>query len=85
MGFKKMKNWLNVSLVVGIFAFSLTASESLSQLAIFLWFGVGFGLPLLALSFLSGANQRWITRQFAIHARWINAVGGMLQQEMPVY
>jgi len=65
-------------LVVGIFAFSLTASEAFSQLAIFLWFGVGFGLPLLALSFLSGATQRWITRQFAIHARWINAGGGLL-------
>ncbi len=40
-------------LVVGIFALSLTASEALNQLAVFLWFGVGFGLPLLALSFLS--------------------------------
>ncbi len=65
-------------LVVGIFAFSLTVNEAFSQLAIFLWFGVGFGLPLLVLSFLSGAVQRWITRQFAIHARWINAVGGLL-------
>ena len=34
-------------LVVGIFAYSLTAGEALSQLTIFLWFGVGFGLPLL--------------------------------------
>ncbi|MEW5960744.1 MAG: cytochrome c biogenesis protein CcdA [Chloroflexota bacterium] len=65
-------------LVVGIFAFSLTAGEALSQLAIFLWFGVGFGLPLLALSFLSGATQRWITRQFAVHARGVNAAGGLL-------
>jgi cytochrome c-type biogenesis protein len=56
----------------------LTATEALNQLAIFLWFGVGFGLPLLALSFLSGAAQRWITRQFAIHARKVNAVGGLL-------
>ena len=55
-----------------------SANEALSQFAIFLWFGVGFSLPLLVLSFLSGAAQRWITRQFAIHARWINAVGGLL-------
>ena len=72
-------------LVVGIFAFSLTTTEALSQLAIFLWFGVGFGLPLLALSFLSGTAQRWITRQFAIHARWVNAVGGLLLVGIGLY
>jgi cytochrome c-type biogenesis protein len=65
-------------LVVGIFALSLTAGQALGQLAVFLWFGVGFGLPLLILSFLSGAAQRWITRQFAIHARLINISGGLL-------
>lgn len=72
-------------LVVGIFAFSLTATEALNQLAIFLWFGVGFGLPLLALSFLSGAAQRWITRQFAIHSRWINIAGGLLLVGVGLY
>jgi cytochrome c-type biogenesis protein len=65
-------------LVVGIFALSLTADQALSQLAIFLWFGLGFGLPLLALSFLSGAAQRWLTRQFALHARPVNIIGGLL-------
>lgn len=64
--------------VVGIFAFSFSASEAIGKLGIFLWFGLGFGLPLLALSFLSGAFQRWITRQFALHARLINIVGGAL-------
>jgi cytochrome c-type biogenesis protein len=64
--------------VVGIFALSLTAGEALGKLAIFGWFGLGFGLPLLALSFLSGATQRWITRQFAQHARLINLAGGLL-------
>ena len=65
-------------LVVGIFALSLTAGEALSKLGVFLWFGLGFGLPLLALSFLSGAAQRWITRQFALHSRLINVIGGFL-------
>jgi cytochrome c-type biogenesis protein len=64
--------------VVSIFALSLTAGEVFSQLSIFLWFGLGFGLPLLALSFLSGASQRWITRQFAVHAQMVNIVGGLL-------
>lgn len=72
-------------LVVGIFAFSLTAAEALSKLAIFLWFGIGFGLPLLLLSFLSGAAQRWITRLFARHSRAINISGGLLLIGISIY
>ena len=72
-------------LVVGIFALSLTATEAVNQLAIFLWFGLGFGLPLLLLSFLSGSAQRWITRQFALHARLINLIGGLLLVGIGVY
>ena len=36
-------------LVVGIFAVSLSTAEALSRLGTFLWFGLGFGLPLLIL------------------------------------
>ncbi len=73
------------ALVVSIFALSLTVSEALSKLAIFLWFGLGFGLPLLALSLLSGAAQRWITRQFALHAQSINIAGGLLLVSVAIY
>jgi cytochrome c-type biogenesis protein len=72
-------------LVVGIFALSLTAGEALGKLNVFLWFGLGFGLPLLLLSFLSGAAQRWITRQFALHARKINIVAGVLLVGIGIY
>jgi cytochrome c-type biogenesis protein len=72
-------------LVVGIFTLSLTAGEAVSKLGIFLWFGLGFGLPLLALSFLSGAAQRWITRQSALHSRLINAIGGVLLVGIGLY
>jgi cytochrome c-type biogenesis protein len=65
-------------LVVSIFALSLTASELLGKLSVFLWFGLGFGLPLLTLSLLSAALQRWLTRQFARHTRAINLLGGLL-------
>jgi cytochrome c-type biogenesis protein len=65
-------------LVVGIFTLSLTAGQAFSKLWIFWWFGLGFGLPLLALSLLSGAAQRWIVRQFAQRARLINLIGGLL-------
>lgn len=72
-------------LVVGIFVYSLTAGEVLSQLSVFLWFGLGFGLPLLALSFLSGAAQRTITRLFARHARLINVVSGVILVAIALY
>jgi cytochrome c-type biogenesis protein len=72
-------------LVVGVFALSLTAGEALSKLGVFLWFGLGFGLPLLALSLLSGVAQRWITRQFALHTRLLNVVGGLLLVGIGVY
>ena len=72
-------------LVVSIFALSLTAVEALSKLNIFFWFGMGFGIPLLLLSFLSGAAQRWITRQFAMRARLINLVSGILLLSVGIY
>jgi cytochrome c-type biogenesis protein len=72
-------------LVVGIFAISLTAAEALSRLNIFLWFGLGFGLPLLALSLISGVLQRTITRWLAINSRIINIVGGLLLIGIGVY
>lgn len=72
-------------LVVSIFALSLTAVEAFSKLNIFFWFGMGFGLPLLALSFLSGAAQRWITRQFAMRARLINLISGLLLVGIGIY
>lgn len=72
-------------LVVSIFALSLTAAEAISKLNVFFWFGMGFGIPLLILSFLSGAAQRWITRQFALRARLINMVSGLLLLGVGVY
>lgn len=72
-------------LVVSIFALSLTVTEALSKLNIFFWFGMGFGIPLLLLSFLSGAAQRWITRQFALRARLINLVSGLLLTGVGIY
>jgi cytochrome c-type biogenesis protein len=65
-------------LVVGIFAFSLTTGEVLGKLVVFFWFGLGFGIPLLALSLISGRLQRQITRLFAVHARKVNLIGGIL-------
>jgi cytochrome c-type biogenesis protein len=72
-------------LVVGIFALSLTAGEALSKLWVFLWFGLGFGLPLFILSLLSGALQRQLTSFFARHSRVVNIVGGLLLIGVAIY
>lgn len=72
-------------LVVSVFALSLTAGEALSKLGVFFWFGLGFGLPLLALSLLSGSLQRQITRLFAVHARLVNIVSGILLLAVGIY
>jgi cytochrome c-type biogenesis protein len=72
-------------LVVGIFTYSLTAGEVLSKLSVFFWFGVGFGIPLLVLSLLSGAAQRWIVSVFSRHARIVNLIGGILLIGIGVY
>jgi cytochrome c-type biogenesis protein len=72
-------------LVVSIFVLAFTVQEALNQLWVFLWFGVGFGMPLLLLSFLSGALQRQITTLFARHSRVIHFVGGLLLVGIAMY
>lgn len=72
-------------LVVELFTYSLTAEEVLGKFSIFLWFGLGFGIPLLLLSLLSGAAQNWVVRTFARHDRLINRLGGVLLIGVGVY
>ena len=72
-------------LVVAIFAFSLTVEEALGKVWVFLWFGLGFGVPLLILSILSGTLQHRLTRAFAVHGRAINVVGGLLLVGVAVF
>jgi cytochrome c-type biogenesis protein len=72
-------------LVVSIFAVSLTVGEALNKLWLFLWYGIGFGLPLLVLSLLSGSLQRELTRLFARHSRAVNLLAGLLLVGIAVY
>jgi cytochrome c-type biogenesis protein len=72
-------------LVVSIFALSLTVGEAFSTLWVFLWFGVGFGTPLLILSLLSGALQHQLTFLFAHDSRLMNAIGGLLLIGIAMY
>ncbi len=72
-------------LVVSIFTISLRSTAFAAQLGTFLWFGLGLGLPLLALSLLGGALQRPITLFFARHARWINLASGLLILSLGIF
>jgi cytochrome c-type biogenesis protein len=72
-------------MVVSIFALSFTAGELFSQLWVFLWFGLGLGVPLLVLSLLSAAFQRQLTTLFARHSRVVNFVGGLLLVGVAIY
>jgi cytochrome c-type biogenesis protein len=72
-------------MVVSIFALSFTAGEAFSQLWTFLWFGLGLGLPLLLLSFVSAALQRQLTTLFARHTRMVNFLGGLLLVGVALY
>ena len=72
-------------LLVSVFALSLTVGEALSKLNIFFWFGIGFGLPLLRAFVRFRRSRRWITRQFAQHARLINLISGILLVGVGIY
>ena len=72
-------------LVISIFALSLKSGLLWARMATFLWFGLGFGLPLLVLSFLGGALQRPITLFFARHARKVNFASGLLIVGLGIY
>jgi cytochrome c-type biogenesis protein len=72
-------------LVVSVFALSFTVLDVLGKLNVFFWFGLGFGTPLLILSFLTGTAQRWITRQFALRAHLINFLSGLVLLSAGVY
>lgn len=65
-------------LVVSAFSLSLGLAGIVEQLLFFLVFGLGFGLPLLALSLLAKARRDWLLRQFTRHTGVISRVGGLV-------
>jgi cytochrome c-type biogenesis protein len=52
---------------------------------VFLWFGLGFGLPLLIFSLLSGGLQRQLALLVAHHSQLINAISGLLLVAIAIY
>jgi cytochrome c-type biogenesis protein len=72
-------------MVVSVFVLSLTVGEAANRLWVFLWFGIGLGMPLLVLSLLSGVYQRQLTTLFTRYSREINIMGGLLLVGIAVY
>ncbi len=64
-------------LLVAIFALSFTATELARQVGLFLVFGAGFGLPLLALAALGQSRQRQLVRLFVTHHTLVNRLIGI--------
>lgn len=62
--------------LVGIFAFSLTIVDVVDQLAFFLAFGVGFGLPLFLLGLIGQARGRDLARALVRRERILQIVIG---------
>ncbi len=72
-------------MVVSIFALSLTLGEALQQVWMFLWFGLGLGLPLLALSFFSLVLQRRLMAFVVRHERLTHVAGGLPLVAIAIY
>jgi cytochrome c-type biogenesis protein len=72
-------------MVVAIFVYSVTLGEAVSKVWVFGWFGLGFGVPLLIISWLSAAMQRDLTRWFARHNRTVHVAGGLLLIAIAIY
>lgn len=64
--------------LVSVFALSLTVGSFAEKLLFFLAFGLGFGVPLLALSAIAPARRSWLIRSFTAHERVVARLAGGL-------
>jgi cytochrome c-type biogenesis protein len=63
---------------LSLIAYSVGLAETLPRIVTFVFYGLGFGLPLVALSLLAGARREQIVRAITRHHRTIEVVGGLL-------
>ena len=72
-------------MVVSIFALSLTVGEAFNQFWAFFWFGLGLGIPLFILSFLSAVLQKRLAWLFTHNSRTVNLIGGVMLIGIALY
>jgi cytochrome c-type biogenesis protein len=66
-------------LIVGVFAYSTADPRSLLDGIVYvLAFGLGFGLPLLVLPFLTEATRKFVLQKMMVHQRLLARVAGVL-------
>jgi len=63
---------------LSLIAYSVGLAETLPRILTFIAYGLGFGLPLVALSLLAGARREEVVRFITRHHRPIEIVGGIL-------
>ncbi len=63
---------------LSLIAYSVGLAETLPRILTFLVYGLGFGLPLVALSLLAGARRQAIVGVITRHHRTIEIGGGVL-------
>ena len=71
--------------IVSIFAFSVTLGDVLEQMAFFLAFGIGFGLPLFVIGLLGQARGSELARATVRFERPLRLVLGVLLVGVGVY
>ena len=64
--------------LVAILAISLTAAEFATAFGLFFVFGLGFGIPLFAMSLLARAKQQTFVSWYTKHHRRIEIIAGAL-------
>lgn len=72
-------------IAVGVFALSFSVGQFLDKTALFLVFGLGFGLPLLALSFVNEIKGGWLTRILAARHTMVNRAAGIVLVLLGIY
>jgi cytochrome c-type biogenesis protein len=65
-------------LLVALFGLSLSFDSFIGAFAFFMAFGLGFGLPLLAISLLAYSKQRSLVLFFARHREVVSRVAGVV-------
>ncbi len=68
----------NAPLVFAVFAYSVGVGGFLDKFLLFIAFGLGIGLPLLIISFLSAARGSWLITRFVQHRAVVNRIAGTL-------
>lgn len=70
---------------VSVFALSFGVGDILGKIFLFLVFGLGFGMPLIALSFMSSSRQSWLLGKFTRNYAIINRAAGVFLIAVGIY